>query len=395
MVSASSFVSALELPDSLVELGHDAELLAALRAPDDLASLAGARTTLFEAIPYTRRMPRLVAGASQGFRDHLMAQYEAWDDQYAVLPPSVQVDLENVLAFGSILYADVGGQRRAVYETVRSIDRPYVSFAAEPPRPAPDAIFDTPGVSYFYLGSPGSHNYGHWLVDDLPRAAWLASHRDGVSVLLPSHGAAMDAVRRDSLRMLIGEPMPPITFLPAGRSQALARVSYVSPVTHHPVLKLPAAMRYVRDTIRAAATERFGDSGAGRRLFVIRGAARGRGIINLAEIEPLLADAGYETVDPETYDFAGQVDMFRAADRVIGVMGAAMTNTLFCPPGARVGYLAPVGWFEPFYWDLAGAIDQDYFVQFGPVAESGQPPHLSPFTLDPAATKTLLAEMDA
>jgi len=73
-----------------------------------------------------------------------------------------------------------------------------------------------------------------------------------------------------------------------------------------------------------------------RKLYVSRGGTARRRIDNETEVEAALRGAGFETVRPETLSVLEQVRLFSQASHVIGSSGAALTNTLFCPPGARV-----------------------------------------------------------
>ncbi len=189
----------------------------------------------------------------------------------------------------------------------------------------------------------------------------------------------MDGVRLASLQLALGGAMPGVSFLDPAASYAAPRVTYVTPVSHHPVLKLPEALHRLRTRAVRALGPQSGETA--RRLFVTRCAGRGRGIVNLDEVFPAFAAAGFQPIDPETLSFADQVRAFSGAEAVVGVMGAAMTNTLFCPAGCRVGYLAPEGWVEPFYWDLASVMGHPYFALFGGGVSPELPPHLNSFAV--------------
>ena len=104
----------------------------------------------------------------------------------------------------------------------------------------------------------------------------------------------------------------------------------------------------------------------GRRLFVDRSAARGRTLVNRAEIVALMERRGFEVIDPEQYSPRQQIVRFARAKVVVGLAGAAMTNTIFSPPGARILTIAAdCGWSDPFFWDLAAVCGQSYAVLFG------------------------------
>lgn len=54
------------------------------------------------------------------------------------------------------------------------------------------------------------------------------------------------------------------------------------------------------------------------------------------ELEDFFAQNGYEIVNPGSYSFEEQVDMFSSASHVAGITGAAFINTIFCKPGTKV-----------------------------------------------------------
>ncbi len=80
----------------------------------------------------------------------------------------------------------------------------------------------------------------------------------------------------------------------------------------------------------------------GRRLFLSRkkitesSGGRYRALLNEDELLAEVAAIGYEIIEPETLPLAEQVRLFREADVVVGLGGAAMFNVVFCRPGTTV-----------------------------------------------------------
>ena len=62
-----------------------------------------------------------------------------------------------------------------------------------------------------------------------------------------------------------------------------------------------------------------------------------------------------------------------------------MTNVVFCRPEARVVFLAPHGWQEPFYWDLSDTVGLEYNVYFGSIDNEAEPAENRNFHVDVAA----------
>ena len=74
-------------------------------------------------------------------------------------------------------------------------------------------------------------------------------------------------------------------------------------------------------------------------------------------------------------------------------MGAAMTNTTFCAPNTDVIYLAPEGWMEPFYWDLANVVKQRYHVIYGINQKNNLEPHEKSFEIPLDSLASLLRKI--
>lgn len=280
----------------------------------------------------------------------------------------------------SVVYCRSEEKSWILYESFRLPDRSSVALTSRTLRDVQVAGFQREDRAYLYLGSPGSFNYGHWLVDDLPRAkGWLElRHRYGLScvIVLPSYGQKIDDVRVRSLQLLI-DPLVEVQFIAPDSPCRLKNLHYVTPVSYHPRIKNPAAIHFVR--ARAAALPGAEEEPT-RKLFVARRPPNVRSITNFDEVWAFLSVRGFELVEAEGLDFAGQVALFQNARIVVGQMGAAMTSTLFCRPATSLVYLAPIGWAEPFYLDLAAVGGQQYNVLAGPPVSEG-PAHLSDFSV--------------
>ena len=275
-----------------------------------------------------------------------------------------------------------GDRWRPLYEAERFVDRPYLQ--------SPDGtgpIERLPeGPTYLHLESAGSFNYGHFLVDDLARFRALGLAGGGpVCVLMTSHGEVIDAVREAALRTVCGGQAFAVRPLDPNVTYEVDALLFPSPVTLHPALKSPEALDDLADAAaRSCRTTRIHGRPRGRgwrRIHVARRIERGRALANADEVARFLSARRFVLVDPEALSFAEQVAVFSDAEIVVGAMGAAMTNTLFCRPGTRVLYLAPEGWLEPFYWDLAAARGHAYAACYGQAGEGE--PHFSPFAVTP------------
>jgi capsular polysaccharide biosynthesis protein len=73
-----------------------------------------------------------------------------------------------------------------------------------------------------------------------------------------------------------------------------------------------------------------------KRLYVARGAAPRRRVLNEAEVEKLLAGYGFVSVNPGALSVAEQVELFSSAAMVAGPHGAGLTNAVFMAPGGAI-----------------------------------------------------------
>jgi hypothetical protein len=73
-----------------------------------------------------------------------------------------------------------------------------------------------------------------------------------------------------------------------------------------------------------------------RRVYLSRKRTQRRRVANEAAVEEQVRGLGFEVVVPEGLSVSEQVDLFGQAAIIVGASGAAMTNMLFAPAGARV-----------------------------------------------------------
>ena len=313
-----------------------------------------------------------------------LAHHFDWNDRLFRRGPScLAARLSEALVFDNVIYAPGDdGAFRIIYESYRGCDRAAVlridsgtfSRATRLPK----------GCDRFYLGSPGSFNYGHWLIDDLTRLKDIDASDDDIEFLIPSYGPALDAIKTATLRALLADRRGAWSarFIDPKQAIATPDLIYTTPPTWHPIMKSPDAMRWVRDVAGPKLREgaRKGDR-RGERLYVARGPASGRVLRNEAEILRRLERNGFTKVDPQTMSAHEQAATFAGAKVVVGPMGAALTNAVFSPPGLLVVPLAPEGWIESFYWDLAAVLDHRCFAIYGP-RQDDRDPSWSDYTVD-------------
>ena len=387
---------------------------AALELLEELRALDGSRWSpeiLGEITPgyFYQRPPALLFGGGDGFRATMQREvFAASNDTFHSGPASLLAAFDNAIVCGSVLYAGTPPDLKVVWETQRPPDRHTLRARSLPELLSLPAMrIDPDDGPLLYLGSAGSHNYGHWLVEDLPRLDAVAILRRlypgrPITVLLPDIEAlrGIDPVKQQSIRSFLGPELMEggggvrIRLVPFDRVLHCSRLHYATPVGYHPVIRSPAAMQRLAAIASGAAASMRARVKQVEKLFVLRTPGMSRSLRNADAVNAMLMRRGYEIVDLSRQPFDIQVAMFANARRIVGCMGAAMTNSLFLEPGSTIGYLAPEGWREPFYWDLAAACGQQVAICYGPTLQPDRPAHQSDYTIDLEALEQMMRETD-
>ncbi len=211
----------------------------------------------------------------------------------------------------------------------------------------------------------GCQNYGHWLIEMLPKAFLAKLYLDSptMSFAIPAvEGKLQDTINQSLDLLSIGG----VSVIPISDSvHRFASIIIVDGITNHGTYMSPLVLSCL-DALSARVNSRGVD-----RLLVKRVGIKSRQITNESDLDNLAADRGFTAVDPSGLTFAQQIQEFKSASKVIGVMGAAMTNIAFAPSDACIINLAPAAMPDTFFWFLAGLRRQKYTelrcLQVGPV----------------------------
>lgn len=238
---------------------------------------------------------------------------------------------------------------------------------------------------------PWWRNYGHWLLDSAALLALIPGIRlpPDWQIVIGGPHQGMRAVVHQTLATLA--PGVPVIEHPDEETWVFDELHYTSPVSRPGLFKLPQGLVALR-------TQFLGSdypSSPGRKLYVTRGTTDRRRLLNEDAIAELCVARGFEVVRPEHLSLHEQARLFHAADIVVGVKGAALTNLLFCTSSAAVVVLSPRGWRDVLFWDLAGQLGMDYAEVIGHgKATSGHPSH-QPFSIDPSLLGEALDDLEA
>jgi len=215
----------------------------------------------------------------------------------------------------------------------------------------PWAAADTPVLS---ANGYSTNNYFHFLADALGQLHWrarvpgldkakviISGYPRGAEALMPFMGAAQSAVG-------IG----PHDLQPYDGTLLFCR-KVIFPKRDTGMSPWKAA--YLREKLGVAGKPR-----GKKRIYVNRGGAPRRRVLNEAAVEKLLKGHGFESVNPGALSFADQVALFAEAEIVVGAHGAGLTNAVFMGPGGAVVELTHDKRVVWTYHEVAGAANLNY-----------------------------------
>jgi len=99
-----------------------------------------------------------------------------------------------------------------------------------------------------------------------------------------------------------------------------------------------------------------------KRIFVSRVDAPKRRLLNHDKVEALLDDHGFEHIGMSGRSIAEQVAIFREAEIIVAVHGAALAHLVFCRPGTKVIELLPRNHLQPCFWTIGQMMDLDHSI---------------------------------
>jgi Capsular polysaccharide biosynthesis protein len=125
------------------------------------------------------------------------------------------------------------------------------------------------------------------------------------------------------------------------------------------------------------------NDGSERRVFLIRGANRRRGLRNAEAITEILKPYGFEAIDTDNLSLPEQAQLFANCRHLVGIHGAGLTNMIHRrgQPMSLFELHAPpylIKNFNPCYHNMAVALGYDY----GAMQGKDQNPETHNFVVD-------------
>jgi hypothetical protein len=190
------------------------------------------------------------------------------------------------------------------------------------------------------LTSPGArHNYFHWCLELLPKIHLLRScglFNPRTDIFIVNHND--DRYQLETLELL-GLCAENVARAYPGIKIAADELVVPSHSFQH-----EAVPRWSIEFVRESFLRQSLHRGDQRKLFLDRGSAHRRPIINHTEVREYLGGRGYAIVDPASLSFQEQVSLLRGARSIVSCHGAGLANLSFVEAGTGLLEI-----FSPFY----------------------------------------------
>jgi alginate O-acetyltransferase complex protein AlgJ len=204
-----------------------------------------------------------------------------------------------------------------------------------------------PGVSFLLAPTEGAHCYYHWMLDVLPKLG-----------LLERQGISLDSIDHFIVRKITGQfQRETLARLGIDESQIVETIDQqflqCDSLLHVEMnnginLKMNRFIPlWLKQSFLASPTE-----SERLKLYIGRPDGIRRGILNEADIKPLVEAAGFTMVVMEGMSVAEQAGLLSRADAVMAPHGGALTNMVFCKPGIPVIELMSRHVY-PYYYGLS------------------------------------------
>lgn len=180
----------------------------------------------------------------------------------------------------------------------------------------------------------GATVYLHWLLDTLPRLLWLIEAGHDLARYDSFYFTDTSAAFHQATLDMLGIPMDKVfDRIRHGPSVSLESFDHVTAPRNAQSTTHPGNHDLLRRFFLGPTDTQ---TEKGRRLYISRGKAARRRIVNEDELSECLSRHGFETVRLEDFSIAQTARLIAGASHVIAPHGAGLSNLVFATPGAKV-----------------------------------------------------------
>lgn len=209
-------------------------------------------------------------------------------------------------------------------------------------------------IDALFIFKAGKNNYGHLLVEMLPKIELACRHGlfDKFTLVLPT--------LPEPLRLIVLEVIDifsnyyNVRILTYTLTSALTQfksVNFITAISQHNKKKSAVIVDFIDILITHYEKSKY-RNGTPEKLYLYRPAGHVRSIINQDQIHQVALDCGFTPLDMSGVPFKDQIMRVRTATHIVGDHGAALTNMVFAESDCKIGMIDP-GLYDFFFWDLA------------------------------------------
>ncbi|MGG6293850.1 glycosyltransferase family 61 protein [Leptolyngbya sp. AN02str] len=227
----------------------------------------------------------------------------------------------------------LASDRSILMETVMpNSDRQFPSFEALPLRTLSHRSLRSPTIELdtacSLVNGWGRKVYAHWLAENLTRLEGLERYqqRTGIKPTLLVH-AQLKSWQKESLALLGYQPEDYVPW-----TGGIARVNrlVVPSFRRQARWSDPSAYQWMRDRmIHNLPSVQDSSLPYSSRIFISRGNASGRRIVNEEDVMQLLSPLGFKKYVLEELTFSEEVRLFSQAEAIVGIHGSGLVNMIF------------------------------------------------------------------
>jgi capsular polysaccharide biosynthesis protein len=103
----------------------------------------------------------------------------------------------------------------------------------------------------------------------------------------------------------------------------------------------------------------------GRRLYISRGLAGYRRVLNEGDVVKLLKSRGFEVVAMELMSVLEQAAVLASCEVVVAPHGGGISNIIFCSPGTKIVEIYSPELVATYFWKLSNQLGLDYYYLLG------------------------------
>ena len=193
--------------------------------------------------------------------------------------------------------------------------------------------------------SQWSDGFYHWFMDALPRLGLLSELPADTRILVPT---PLAGYQLETLGWLGLQER----FRPTAERHLVVENFFFSSPPAMTGCHDPYTVRFLREALLGHADPAYKSP----RRFYIKRVGRPRGVNNEQQVTEFFERHGWAVIDTEDLTIAQQIRLFKDAEAICTIHGAALTHLVWCAPGTRVLELVADTFINGVYEGLSGRV---------------------------------------